>query len=66
MHAGQLQHAWGALGILYTVSLVLSAVRVRTNSVVSSVLMHATYNLTVFIVLFVGTDGYRHMEKFLH
>jgi membrane protease YdiL (CAAX protease family) len=61
-----LQHAWGALGILYTVSLVLSAVRVRTNSVVSSVLMHATYNLTVFIVLFVGTDGYRHMEKFLH
>ncbi len=24
MHAGQLQHAWGALGILYTVSLVLS------------------------------------------
>src|SRR5215469_4298886 len=66
MHAGQLQHAWGALGILYAVSLVLSAVRVRTNSVASSVLMHATYNLTVFVVLFIGTDGYRHMEKFLH
>ncbi len=66
LHAGQLQHAWGALGILYAVGLVLSAVRVRTNSVASSVLMHATYNLTVFIVLFVGTDGYRHMEKFLH
>jgi hypothetical protein len=66
MHAGQLQHAWGALGILYAVSLVLSALRVRTNSVASSVLMHATYNFTVFVVLFIGTDGYRHMEKFLH
>ena len=66
MHAGQLQHAWGALGILYAVGLVLSAVRVRTNSVACSVLMHATYNFTVFVVLFVGTDGYRHMEKFLH
>lgn len=66
MHAGQLEHAWGALGILYGVSLVLSTVRIRTNSVACSVLMHATYNLTVFAVLFVGTDGYRHMEKFLH
>lgn len=66
MHAGQLQHAWGALGILYGVSLVLSFVRIRLNSVAASTLMHATYNLTVFVVLFVGTDGYRHMEKFLH
>ncbi|HEY4009461.1 MAG TPA: CPBP family intramembrane glutamic endopeptidase [Acidobacteriaceae bacterium] len=65
MHAGQLQHAWGALGILYGVSLVLSFVRIRTNSVAASTLMHATYNLTVFVVLFIGTDGYRHMEKFL-
>jgi membrane protease YdiL (CAAX protease family) len=66
MHAGQLQHAWGALGILYCVSLVLSFVRVRTNSVAASTIMHATYNFTVFVVLFIGTDGYRHMEKFLH
>src|SRR5579875_2780111 len=65
LHAGQLEHAWGALGILYGVSLVLSAVRIRTNSVAASVLTHAAYNLTVFIVLFVGTNGYRHMEKFL-
>jgi hypothetical protein len=34
--------------------------------VACSVLMHATYNLTVFSVLFVGTDGYRHMEKLVH
>jgi uncharacterized protein len=66
MHAGQLQHAWGALSILYAVSLVLSFVRIRTSSVAASVLMHATYNLTVFIVLFVATGGYRHMERFMH
>ena len=66
LHAGQLEHAWGALGILYFVSLVLSVVRIRTNSVAASTLMHATYNLTVFTVLFVGTGGYRHMEKFIH
>ena len=67
MHAGQLQHAWGALGILYCVSLVLSFVRIRTQLGCGfDVLMHATYNLTVFVVLFIGTDGYRHMDKFLH
>lgn len=66
MHADQLQHAWGALAILYCVSLVLSFVRIRMNSVAASTLMHATYNLTVFIILFIGTDGYRHMDKFLH
>jgi hypothetical protein len=66
LHAGQLEHAWGALGILYCVSLVLSFVRIRANSVAASTLMHATYNFTVFVVLFIGTDGYRHMEKFLH
>jgi hypothetical protein len=66
LHAGQLQHAWGAIGILYGVSLVLSVVRIRTHSVASSALMHAIYNLTVFVVLFIGTGGYRHMDKFLH
>lgn len=65
LHAGQLEHAWGALGILYCVSLVLCFVRIRTNSVAASTLMHATYNLTVFVVMFIGTNGYRHMDKLL-
>jgi hypothetical protein len=66
LHAGQLEHAWGALGILYVVSLILSIVRIRTHSVGCSVLMHAVYNLTVFTVLFVGTGAYRHMDRMLH
>ena len=64
LHAGQLDHAWGALGILYGVSLLLSIVRIRMHSVAASTLMHATYNLTVFIALFISTGGYRHLEKF--
>jgi hypothetical protein len=41
-------------------------VRIRTNSVAASTLMHAAYNLTVFVVMFIGTSGYRHMDKLLH
>jgi hypothetical protein len=66
MHAGQLQHAWGVLGILYGVSLVLSVVRIRTHSVACSVLMHMTYNFTVFAVVFFITGGFRHLDKLLH
>ena len=64
LHAGQLDHAWGALGVLYCVSLVLSLVRIRTHSVAASTLMHATYNLTVFVELLISTGCYRHLERF--
>ena len=66
LHGQQLNYAWGALAVLYCVSLVLCFVRIRTNSVAASTLMHATYNLTVFVVMFIGTGGYRHMDKLLH
>lgn len=51
LHANQVSHAWGVLGVLYGVSLVLSFVRIRTHSVACSVLMHATYNFSIFAVL---------------
>ena len=38
-------------------------VRVRTRSVACSALVHACYNLSVFIVLFLVTGGYRHLER---
>ena len=63
MHAGQLSHAWGALGILYAVSLVLSLVRIRTHSLACSVLFHSAYNLTIFTAIFIQTGGYRHLER---
>jgi hypothetical protein len=63
LHAGQVSHAWGALSLLYVVSLVLSTVRIRTHSVACSTLMHMTYNFTIFAAMFVMTGGYRHLDK---
>jgi membrane protease YdiL (CAAX protease family) len=63
MHAAQIGYAWGVVGILYLVSLGLSYVRIRTQSLACSTLMHAAYNFTIFAFLFCGTDGFRHMEK---
>ncbi len=66
LHADQLSHAWGVLGVLYGVSLVLSFVRIRTHSLACSTLMHATYNLSIFGVMLVTTGGFRHLEALGH
>jgi membrane protease YdiL (CAAX protease family) len=63
LHAQQLAHAWGALFVLFCVSLILTLVRVRTKSVACSALVHACYNLSVFIALFLVTGGYRHLDR---
>jgi membrane protease YdiL (CAAX protease family) len=64
MHAPQLSFAWGAISVLYAVSLALSFVRIRLHSVAASTLLHATYNLTIFVGIFIGTGGFRHLEQF--
>jgi membrane protease YdiL (CAAX protease family) len=66
MHAQQVSHLWAALLILFTVSLVLTFVRVKTRSVAASVLVHATYNGFVFLTTIVATGGYRHLERMTH
>jgi len=63
LHAEQLAHAWAALFVLFCVSLILTLVRIRTQSVASSILVHASYNLSVFLTLFLATGGYRHLER---
>ena len=63
LHAGQLQHAWGAVSILYVVSVMLSLVRIFTRSVACSAAVHAIYNLSVFVAVFVGTGGFMHMDR---
>jgi membrane protease YdiL (CAAX protease family) len=65
LHAEQLAHAWTAVFVLFFVSLALTAVRIRTRSVACSTLVHASYNLSVFITLFIATGGYRHLEKMI-
>jgi membrane protease YdiL (CAAX protease family) len=66
MHAAQIGYAWGVIGILYGVSLALSYVRIRTQSLACSTLLHSTYNFIIFALLFLSTDGFRHMEKIAH
>jgi membrane protease YdiL (CAAX protease family) len=63
LHADQLAHAWAPLAVLFAVSLVLCLVRLWTNSLAASTLIHATYNGTIFTLLFFGTDGFRHLDK---
>jgi hypothetical protein len=66
LHAGQLSHAWGVVGILYCVSLILSIVRIRAHSVACSTYLHAAYNATIFLFLFISTDFFRHLERIAH
>jgi uncharacterized protein len=63
VHASQLAHAWGPLLLLFIVGLVLTITRVRTGSVACSYLIHASYNFTLFAVMFFATGGFRHLER---
>ncbi len=63
LHAEQLAHAFAPLAVLFAVSLVLCIVRFRTSSLAASVLVHASYNLSIFATLFLATDGFRNLDK---
>jgi membrane protease YdiL (CAAX protease family) len=63
LHAEQIAHAWGGLAMLFCVSLVLTTIRVRSRSVACSTIVHASYNLSVFITIFVATGGFRHLDR---
>jgi membrane protease YdiL (CAAX protease family) len=65
MHAAQISFAWGAVGVLYCVSLALSYIRIRTHSVACSTLVHMTYNLTIFAIIYISTGGFHHLDQFL-
>jgi membrane protease YdiL (CAAX protease family) len=63
MHAQQVAHLWAALLVLFSVSLILTMVRVKTRSVAASVLVHGAYNGFVFLLMMIATGGYRHLER---
>ena len=62
-HGGQLAHAWAPLLVLFAVGMVLTYVRARTQSVACSFLVHSGYNAFLFAMIFVATEGFRHMDK---
>ncbi len=63
MHSPQVSHAWGPLLLIGIVSIVLCIVRLATNSVATSVIVHSAYNLTLFLGVLYQTDGFRHLQK---
>ena len=63
LHGSQLKFAWGPLMVIFLVGLALTIVRAWKNSVAASVLMHIAYNCTISILMFVATDGFRHLER---
>lgn len=63
IHADQLAHSWTPLAVLFAVSIVLCAVRLRFHSLAASTMVHAVYNGTIFALLFYATDGFRHLDK---
>jgi len=63
MHAQQVGHMGAALAVLFSVSLVLTFVRLKTQSVAASAMVHAAYNGFVFLTVLVATGGYRHLER---
>jgi uncharacterized protein len=63
IHAPQLGHAWGPVLVIFMVGLALTLARAITKSVAAGVLMHIAYNGTLSVLLFIGTDGFRHLER---
>ena len=63
LHAQQVAHLAAALIVLFCVSLVLTYVRIRTQSVACSAMVHAAYNSFVFMAVLIQTGGYRHLDR---
>lgn len=63
IHAPQLGYTVAALALLAVISLILCVIRIRTNSVAASTLVHSCYNLSVFLTLFASTSGFRHLDR---
>jgi membrane protease YdiL (CAAX protease family) len=63
IHAPQLGRAWAPVLVIFMVGLALTITRAVTKSVGASLIMHMAYNGTLSVLLFLGTDGFRHLER---
>jgi uncharacterized protein len=63
IHESQLAHAWAPLLMLFCVGVALTLTREITDSVAASTLVHAAYNATLFVMVWIATDHFRHLEK---
>lgn len=63
IHTSQLANAWAPLLLLLAVGVVLTTVRARTGSVGATFMIHVGYNGTLFTMLYIASDHFRHLEK---
>jgi membrane protease YdiL (CAAX protease family) len=63
LHGLQLSFSWAAMLMIFIVGLALTLVRAWTRSVAAGVLLHMSYNGTLFAFAFIASDGFRHLEK---
>lgn len=63
LHGTQLAYSWAPLLVLFVVGSVLTVIRARKRSVATCVIVHMGYNLLLFLVVFLHTGGFRHMER---
>ncbi len=63
IHGAQLGYAWAPLVSIFVVGVIFTVVRERTASVAASFLMHCGYNFTLFTMLWIGSDHFRHLDK---
>jgi membrane protease YdiL (CAAX protease family) len=63
LHQGQLARAWVPLLMLFIVGLVLTGVRATLHSLAASWIVHVGYNGTLFVLLYIGTSGFRDLDK---
>jgi hypothetical protein len=63
MHGDQTGYSVGPFLLLVCVSLVLCWARLSTRSLAASVLVHACYNFFLFSLMFLGTGGFKHLDK---
>lgn len=63
IHSVQLGYAWAPILSIFIVGVVFTVVRERWNSVGASFLLHCGYNFTLFGLLWLASDHFRHLEK---
>ena len=63
MHSVQYGNSWASVLLICVVGIVLATVREWKNSLGAAFLVHAAYNGTIVMIVFIATDGFRHLEK---
>ena len=63
MHGEQTLYSIGPFLLLVSISLLLCWIRLAVRSLAASVMVHSSYNLLLFSLMFLGTSGFRHLDK---